>query len=86
MEGEINAVLRVKNGKKPFGKEKIEIFLVFLTVTEGASRKASNGSDMIIFSFFFMLFYSITHAIISTVTFIVRGIFKVLGFILGVGH
>jgi hypothetical protein len=44
------------------------------------------GCAMIIFSFFFMLFYSITHVIISTVTFIVRGIFKVLGFILGVGH
>lgn len=44
------------------------------------------GCAMIIFSFFFMLFYSITHAIISTVTFIVRGIFKVFGFILGAGH
>ena len=45
MEGEINAVLRVKNGKRPFGKEKIEVFLVFLNVTEGASRKASNGAE-----------------------------------------
>ena len=45
MEGEINAVLRVKNGNSPFGKEKIEMVLVFLTVTEGASRKASNGSE-----------------------------------------
>jgi hypothetical protein len=45
MEGEINAVLRVKNRKRPFGKEKIEIFLVFLTVTEGASRKASKGAE-----------------------------------------
>lgn len=44
MEGEINAVLRVKNRKDLLGK-KIEIFLVFLTVTEGASRKASNGSE-----------------------------------------
>ena len=45
MEGEINAVLRVKNGKRPFGKEKIEVFLGFLNVTEGASRKASNGAE-----------------------------------------
>jgi hypothetical protein len=45
MEGEINAVLRVKNGKRPFGKEKIEIFLVFPAVTRGASRKASNGAE-----------------------------------------
>ena len=47
MEGEINAVLRVKNRKRPFGKEKNEIFLVFLTVTEGASRKASNGAERV---------------------------------------
>ena len=47
MEGEINAVLRVKNRKRPFGKEKIEIFLVFLTVTEGTSRKASNGAERV---------------------------------------
>ena len=47
MEGEINAVLRVKNRKRPFGKEEIEIFLVFLTVTEGASRKASNGAERV---------------------------------------
>ena len=39
MEGEINAVLRVKNGKKPFGKEKIEIFLVFLTVQKEHQEK-----------------------------------------------
>ena len=47
MEGEINAVLRVKNGKRPFGKEKIEVFLVFLNVTEEASRKASNGAERV---------------------------------------
>ena len=45
MEGEINIELRVKNGKRPFGKERIKIFLVYLTVTEGASRKASNGPE-----------------------------------------
>ena len=41
---------------------------------------------MMIFSFFFVLFYTVTHAILSVVGMIARGIVKVLGFIFGVGH
>ncbi len=41
---------------------------------------------MMIFSFFFMLFYTVTHAILSTVAFLFRGIFKVVGFVFGAGR
>ena len=41
---------------------------------------------MMIFSFFFVLFYTVTHAILSVVGMIARGIVKVLGFIFGVRH
>ena len=41
---------------------------------------------MMIFSFFFVLFYTVTHAIFSVVGMITRGIVKVFGFIFGVGH
>ena len=41
---------------------------------------------MMIFSFFFMLFYTVTHAILSMVAFLFRGIFKVVGFMFGAGH
>ena len=41
---------------------------------------------MMIFSFFFVLFYTVTHAILSVVGLIARGIVKVFGFIFGVRH
>ena len=41
---------------------------------------------MMIFSFFFVLFYTVTHAIFSVVGMIARSIVKVFGFIFGVGH
>ena len=41
---------------------------------------------MMIFSFFFVLFYTVTHAIFSVVGMIARGIVKVFGLIFGVGH
>ena len=41
---------------------------------------------MMIFSFFFVLFYTVTHAILSVVGLIERGIVKVFGFIFGVRH
>ena len=41
---------------------------------------------MMIFSFFFVMFYTVTHAIFSVVGMIARGIAKVFGFIFGVGH
>ena len=41
---------------------------------------------MMIFSFFFVLFYTVTHAIFSVVGMIARGIVKVFGIIFGVGH
>ena len=41
---------------------------------------------MMIFSFFFVLFYTVTHAIFSVVGMIARGIVKVFGFIFGAGH
>ena len=41
---------------------------------------------MMIFSFFFVLFYTVTHAILSVVGLIARDIVKVFGFIFGLGH
>ena len=41
---------------------------------------------MMIFSFIFVLFYTVTHAILSVVGLIARGIVKVFGFIFGVEH
>ena len=41
---------------------------------------------MMIFSFFFVLFYTVTHAIFSVVGMIARGIAKVFDFIFGVEH
>ena len=41
---------------------------------------------MMIFSFFFVLFYTVTHAILSVVGMIARSIVKVFGFIFGVRH
>jgi len=41
---------------------------------------------MMIFGFFFMLFYTVTHAILATAGFIMKGIFKIFGFVIGVGR
>ena len=41
---------------------------------------------MMIFSFFFVLFYTVTHAILSVVGLVLRGILKVFGFVFGVGR
>ena len=41
---------------------------------------------MMIFSFFFVLFYTVTHAILSVVGLVLRGIFKVFDFVFGVGR
>ena len=41
---------------------------------------------MMIFSFFFMLFYTVTHAILSVLMLAVRGIVRTFCFILGVGR
>ena len=41
---------------------------------------------MMIFSFFFVLFYTVTHAILSAVGLVLRGILKVFGFVFGVGR
>ena len=43
-------------------------------------------SAMMIFSFFFVLFYTVTHAILSAVGLVLRGILKVFGFVFGVGR
>ena len=41
---------------------------------------------MMIFSFFFMLFYTVTHAILSVMMLTVRGIVRTFCFIFGVGR
>ena len=41
---------------------------------------------MMIFSFFFMLFYTVTHAILSVLMLAVRGIVRTFCFIFGVGR
>ena len=41
---------------------------------------------MMVFSFFFVLFYTVTHAILSAVGLVLRGILKVFSFVFGVGR
>ena len=52
----------------------------------GYVKSVKSTIVMMIFSFFFMLFYTVTHAILSTMAFVFRRIFKVVGFVFGVGR
>ena len=52
----------------------------------GYVKSVKSTIVMMIFSFFFMLFYTVTHAILSTMAFVFRSIFKVVGFVFGVGR
>ena len=76
--------------RKRLGKLHIsEIFSNFvgrIGALEWSQVESKIVCAMMIFSFFFVLFYTITHAILSVVGLIARGIVKVFGFIFGVGH
>ena len=53
---------------------------------ERSEDESKIESAMMIFSFFFVLFYTVTHAILSAVGLVLRGIFKVFDFVFGVGR
>ena len=52
----------------------------------GYLKSVKSTIVMMIFSIFFMLFYTVTHAILSIVAFLFRSIFKLVGFVFGVGR
>ena len=76
--------------RKRLGKLHIsEIFSNFvgrIGALEWSQVESKIVCAMMIFSFFFVLFYTVTHAIFSVVGLIARGIVKVFGFIFGVEH
>ena len=76
--------------RKRLGKLHIsEIFSNFvgrIGALEWSQVESKIVCAMMIFSFFFVLFYTVTHAIFSVVGMIARSIVKVFGFIFGVEH
>jgi hypothetical protein len=76
--------------RKRLGKLHIsEIFSNFvgrIGALEWSQVESKIVCSMMIFSFFFVLFYTVTHAIFSVVGMIARSIVKVFGFIFGVRH
>ena len=52
----------------------------------GYVESVKSTIEMMIFSFFFMLFYTVTHAILSVLMLAVRGLVRTLCFIFGVGR